>query len=180
MLRNTSEEYGSIHKFLHWFMAMLIIFMLFCGYLMVESNWYNYHKITGLTILTLAIIRLIWALSNSKPKYPEKMAKYDKTIADIVLVLLYVCMLLIPLSGWLMATTHGQPPHIGNFYLPFPGVPVDIHLGSIFFFIHNKLVIVLIVLLVMHLIGVIQHHFIHKDNILIRMLPSCCKSAKKK
>lgn len=171
MLKNTLQNYGSLSKFFHWTIALLIIFMLFLGFLMVGQKILTLHQLTGLTILTLATFRLIWILSNPHPRLPPDVTRFDKVLARSVQGLLYVCMFGMPLSGWAMSTAFGFNPHIGNFYLPMPGIPNDQSLGLIIKNIHNTMALVLIGLIALHIAGALKHYFIDKDGVLESMLP---------
>lgn len=170
MLRNTRANYGSLSKFFHWTIAILIIFMLFLGFLMVGSQ-VTIHQIIGLSILTLAALRLIWILINPHPQLPAHIPGYEKFAARAVQALLYVCMFGMPLSGWAMSTALGFIPHIGNFNLPMPGISINETTGGFFESIHNTLALILIGLLVLHVAGALKHFFIDKDNVLQNMLP---------
>ena len=57
-------SYGKFAKFLHWTMATLILLNYILGLTLEKSNLYNFHKQTGLTILVLLIIRVIWRLTS--------------------------------------------------------------------------------------------------------------------
>jgi cytochrome b561 len=171
MLKNTLENYGSVSKFFHWIIALLIIGMLFLGYFMVGQKILTLHQLIGLSILTLATCRLIWIISNTHPRLPSTVSRLDKLAARSVQVLLYVCMFGMPLSGWAMSTAFGFIPHIGTYYLPMPGISVDQSLGIFLENIHNTLAIILIALIGLHVAGALKHYFIDKDSVLQSMLP---------
>src|SRR5260221_689168 len=102
-LKNTLTTYGSITKFLHWLIFILIVGMLTYGYLLedVPKNYqglaYNIHKLTGLTILSLMVLRLIWALVNPKPilKFSNS---FEKFMERLVHWLLYAVIIMMPLA----------------------------------------------------------------------------------
>ncbi|MCX8514613.1 MAG: cytochrome b [Burkholderiales bacterium] len=171
MLSNTENSYGSLTKFFHWTIAFLIIFMLFCGYLMTGLKWLNYHKLIGLTIFSLAVLRVIWTLINKQPKLPQSMPLYEKILAHTVQFLLYVFMLGMPLSGWAMASAFGQAPHVFGVQFSMPFIAINPQLGIIFEQIHNTAAIALITVLGLHLVGALRHHFLIKDDVLKKMLP---------
>jgi len=171
MLTNTRSSYGSVAKFFHWTVALLIIGMLIFGYLMVGLTALTVHKFIGLAILTLATFRLLWMLFNPHPQLPAGNPLLDTIAARGAQALLYVCMFGMPLSGWAMATGFGVPPHIGTLTLAMPGINIDHSIGSLFETIHNTLAIGLIVILCLHVLGALKHYFIDKDNVLQKMLP---------
>jgi len=171
MLKNTPTQYGSVSRFFHWIIALLIIGMLIFGYLMTGLSLLNIHKCIGMFILTLAAVRLIWTLFSTHPKLPENNPKLDTIAARTVQVLLYVCMFGMPLSGWAMATAFGEAPHIYNLNFPMPGIGINQDLGSIAESIHGTLAIILIILLCLHALGACKHFLIDRDNVLESMLP---------
>ena len=173
MLTNTREIYGSISKFFHWLIALLIITMLFLGFLMIGQKAVNLHQLTGLTILALAAFRLIWSIFNQHPRLPNTVSTLEKIAARGVQGLLYLCMFGIPLSGWAMSTAFGFAPHIANMNLSMPGIPIDQQLGSFLETVHNTLAFVLIALISLHILGALKHQLIDKDSQVLRsMLPS--------
>ena len=177
MLKNSSERYGSVAKFFHWLIALLIFTMLFLGYLMQGLAVVNVHQIIGLTILTLVACRLIWKLFNPYPQLPPTVSKIEKIGAKTAQAGLYICMFGMPLSGWTLSTAFGTIPHIGNIMLPAPWIGNNQALGHFFQSIHNTLAIVLMALIFMHVMGALKHQFIDKDpTVLKSMLPSFKKN----
>jgi cytochrome b561 len=80
-------------------------------------------------------------------------------------------MLAIPLSGWLMSSAKGfQTVYLG--VLPLPDlIGKDKELGDLLKTVHAALNTGLLALLGAHVAAALQHHFIDRDDILIRMLP---------
>lgn len=172
MIRNNEKEYGTVAKFFHWLIALGIITLLSMGYIMEGRAVVNIHQLIGLTVLTFAVPRIIWKLMNRDPKLPDGLLKIEKIAAKTVQVLLYVCMFAMPISGWIMGTAYGLIPHIGDFYMPFPGVGNDQELGNIFSNIHYCTSFALLGLFGMHVAGALKHTFIDKDPSVIKsMLP---------
>lgn len=172
--RNSSSAYGSIAKSFHWIIALLVIIMLFVGYFM--GGWgvaaiFNLHKLTGLTILLLVVMRVIWVLQNPRPNLPASVSKIEKFAAHTVQGILYLCLLLMPLSGWAMSTAFGYFPHIGAWVIPMPGIPIDHEFALFFAQMHGIMALILIAFICLHTLGALKHHFIDKDNVLKNMLP---------
>lgn len=172
MLKNTEREFGSVAKFFHWVIALLIIGMLCYGYIMQGIDATNLHQVTGLCILILAAVRIVWRFFNPAPKLPASLLTIEKFAAHTVQALLYLCMFLMPITGWMMSTAYGLIPHIGSFEIPMPGIENDQSFGHMIENIHNTCAVVLIVLICMHVAGALKHHFIDKDPSILRsMLP---------
>ncbi|HLB42907.1 MAG TPA: cytochrome b [Gammaproteobacteria bacterium] len=176
MFSNTSTTYGSVAKFFHWLVFILLLCMITFGYFLddVPEDYkgiaYNTHKLTGLTILSLMLLRACWALMNPKPKLPASDPLWQRLGARIVHLLLYVVVIAMPLAGWVGSSAAGRSPHLGDFKLDLP-VAQSKALVDTAFNIHGYLAITIIILGSLHILAAFYHHFIEKDNILRRMLP---------
>jgi|AntRauTorcE11897_2_1112592.scaffolds.fasta_scaffold02503_7 cytochrome b561 len=178
-IRNTSTYYGSLTKLFHWTIALLVIGMLFAGEYMHELEAtpfkfevYSWHKSIGLLVLSLVMLRLIWRLITPPPGFITAQTKdWEIKLAYLIHFLLYLCLFLMPLSGWLMASAEPNPdPTIYGFDLPQLIEP-DKTMKALFSETHSIIASALIALISLHVLGALKHHFINKDRTLIRMLP---------
>ncbi|MBB70880.1 MAG: cytochrome B [Legionellales bacterium] len=175
-LRNTDSTYSPVTKFLHWILMIVVPIMLCVGAFMgdLPREWkgtvYNLHKLTGLTVLCIMILFVLWALINPKPKYPDSMAKWECFLACVTRYMLFAAVIIMPLSGWIMSTVANKLPHIGDLMLAMPGIPADKDLGQVSNKVHEFFGWLIFGLLVLHLLGALKHHFIDKNNILTRMV----------
>jgi cytochrome b561 len=181
MLRNTFYSYGAVSKFLHWLTAVCVLLMLLVGYFMddisspaLQNQVYNLHKLMGLFILFLMLVRLIWRLTNPLPWMPPRMNRLETAFARLIQRLFYPVLILMSLAGWAMSTAFGYPPHIGILNLPLPGLAQHANWAPFLAKAHETLGYVIIGLLSLHVAGALKHFFINKDGILQRMLPRCC------
>lgn len=175
-------RYDSVAVTLHWLIAALIILMLAVGLVMeglpvsIKFVVYNLHKSTGITIIGLSIFRLVWRLLNPPPTLPADMSRSQKFLAHTAHWMLYGFMITMPISGWLMVSALPQYPIVffGLGEAPFLPMPqlADPKAASAFLkSIHETLADGALVLLAMHIGAALQHHFIKRDTILLRMLP---------
>ena len=133
------------------------------------------HKLSGMMILALMTVRLLWALQNVKPELPEAMPTWERIAERAVHGILYLALFLMPISGWIMSTAAGRPPGYYNvFNIPLPGIPQSEAIGGFFNTMHKTLAWVLVIFVTIHILAALKHHIINKDNTLRRMLP--CKS----
>jgi cytochrome b561 len=66
-----------------------------------------------------------------------------------------------------------QYPALSIFGIPLPGiVPENQPYAAVTFFVHFSLALVLVALAALHIAAALFHHFIRKDGVLSRMLPS--------
>ena len=178
MLTNTHQQYGSVSQFFHWVIFLLVSLMIICGFVMekLPESWqamvYLVHKSTGLLILGLMLLRLLWRWINKTPTLPNTMPTIQKMGARIIHALLYVILFVISLSGWIMSTAAGRiPTFYGLITVPFPGVALNKHLAENAANAHEAFISIFLFLLMLHVLASIKHHFIDHDDILQRMLP---------
>lgn len=175
-IKNTTSTYGSVTKFLHWLIAFLVIIMLCIGYLLddikdkeVFRQAVNIHKLTGLTILILMMIRLIWALVNPKPAL-HKVPRWQLFAERFVHWSFYIVLIAMPLSGWIMSVAGKHSPHLFSWEINLP-VPQSKFISDTFLNVHSTLAVIIIVLITIHVLAAFYHFFFKKDKVLQRMMP---------
>lgn len=181
MWRNTSQGYGAISKLFHWVIFVLLFCMIVFGYFLedVPEDYqglaYNVHKLTGLTILVLMILRLFWTITNPKPELPVATTLWQRVAERLVHWSLYVAVIGMPLAGWIGSVAAEHPPHLGSWIIGLPIAPSK-SLADNAFDVHGYLAIAIIVLVGIHVAAALYHHFVRKDDVLRRMLPcsQCC------
>ncbi|MEO7916282.1 MAG: cytochrome b/b6 domain-containing protein, partial [Dokdonella sp.] len=114
-LTSNDARWGSIARFFHWLMALLILGNGALGLYMHELSpsmdkisIYAIHKSIGLTVLALLLLRLSWRWFDPRPR-DLPMPRWQKLAAHAAHGALYLLMLAIPLSGWLFNSAHGYP-----------------------------------------------------------------------
>lgn len=178
-LRNTALNYGSVSKILHWLIFIFVTVMIIVGNFMddipdklIRGTVFMAHKWLGLFVLTLMILRVIWALLNPKPQLPYHLPKFQQFGAHAMHVTLYLLLIAMPLTGWIMSSAAGKAPALFGYALAFPGIPVDKPLSSLNATLHFYLGWTIVVLVSLHSVAALKHHFIDKNNVLKRMLPN--------
>jgi cytochrome b561 len=177
-LRNTRDSWGSIAKTFHWVIAVLVLFMIALGWtanLMPRSplriELFAFHKSTGLVILTLMSARLLWRLVNPVPILPPTLKGWEKAVATATHWLMYAVVFVMPISGYIITTAANVPfKFYKTFSVPMLVAP-DRALAHQAADIHEWGFWVLATLLALHISAALRHHFILRDNTLVRMLP---------
>jgi cytochrome b561 len=169
-------RYSTPAVVLHWLVALLILAGFPLGIYMVDLplspdklRLYSYHKWIGVTVFVLVAVRLGWRLTHTPPPLPEGMAAWQRRASAIVHGLLYVLMIAIPLSGWLMSSAKGfQTVWFG--VLPLPDLlQKDRELGDVLAGVHKALNFTLLALVILHVAAALKHHFIERQPFLQRM-----------
>ncbi len=172
------NHYTATAKTLHWLMALLLVGLVTLGVYMHELplsprklQLYSWHKWAGVTVFLLVALRLAWRLGHRPPALPGTMPRFLRRVASATHGLLYLLMFAIPLSGWLMSSAKGfQTVYFG--VLPLPDLLAkDAALGDALQQLHFGLNLLFAVLVIGHAGAALKHHFIHRDDILARMLP---------
>jgi cytochrome b561 len=172
-------QYTGTAKVLHWLMALLIIGLFALGQYMSDLSMsprklllYSWHKWVGVTVFFLLLVRIGWRVTHQPPALPEQMSKLQRLASHIGHALLYLLMLAIPISGWLMSSAKGyQTVWFG--VLPIPDMlGKDKQLGDALAELHGALNGLLMLIVVVHVLAALKHHFIDRDHVLRRMLPS--------
>jgi cytochrome b561 len=161
---------------LHWLVALLIFVGFPLGVYMHELplsptklQLYSYHKWIGITVLMLAGLRVVWRLTHRPPPLPDSVVRWQRQASAVVHGLLYVLILAIPLSGWLMSSAKGFPV-VWFGVLPLPDlIGKDKALGDLLVEVHETLNFTLLALVVLHVGAALQHHFIERQPFLQRM-----------
>lgn len=181
---DSNEQSASLHytgtaKVLHWLVALIIIGLFVLGQYMSDLSMsprklqlYSWHKWFGVTVFLLVLVRLGWRLTHQPPRLPAQMPKLQQLASHVGHMTLYGLMLAIPISGWLMSSAKGyQTVWFG--VLPIPDLlGKDKLLGDLLAELHGALNGLLMFIVVIHVIAALKHHFIDRDDVLKRMLPS--------
>ena len=173
-----SIDYTRTAVALHWLVAAGLAAALAVGFYMVDLplspfklQIYSWHKWAGVTIFLLVFVRLVWRLKHGAPESPANMPAWQQAVADYTHRALYVLMVAIPLTGWLMSSAKGfQTVYFG--ILPLPDlVDKNKELGHTLALVHEALNFTLVALVLAHAAAAVKHHFVNRDEVLARMLP---------
>jgi cytochrome b561 len=132
---------------------------------------YSWHKWAGVTIFLCVLLRLLWRLLHRPPELPAGMPAWQRKAAEATHVLLYLLMVAVPLSGWLMSSAKGfQTVWFGM--VPLPDLlDKNKELGDLLQEVHEVLNFTMAGLVLAHLGAALKHHFIDRDDVLVRMAP---------
>lgn len=176
---NSNVRYTAPAIALHWLMAWLIIAVYFLG-LSIDAlpvgpdrilvvGW---HKWLGVTIAFLWGFRVLWRAGHRPPALPASSPAWQNAASHLVHVALYLLMIAIPVSGWLMSSAKGYTTNFfGLFDLPNL-LMKDKELGHTLKEVHEVLANSLMALVGLHIAAALKHQLVDKDNLLGRMRPA--------
>lgn len=185
MLKNSATEYGLVSKTLHWLMAAIILVLIFVGIYMAglpketaeekqaAFQLYDLHKSFGVIAFLLIALRLVWMFVSPAPKLPSVFAPKERVIVKALQGLLYLLMIVLPLSGVLMSNAGGHPINVfGLFEMPAL-IGESKAVGGFAHEVHEIMGWAMLVIIVLHTAGAIKHRLKDKggeSDILKRML----------
>lgn len=180
---NTGDSWGTPAKFFHWLIAALILAQIALGLTAVnwplsplKLNLFVWHKSIGMMILALVVLRLLWRLANAVPSLPPDTTDWERRAAHASHFLLYVAMIALPVTGWIISSTSGIPFRI-FWWIPLPAIAaVDSTVEALAKLAHFSLFTLLAALLLVHVGAALRHHYVKRNDVLARMLPFSGKS----
>jgi cytochrome b561 len=181
--RNTANRYGSLSIGIHWFMLLLFIAVYACIELREmfpkgsdpREALKTWHYMLGMLVLVLVWLRIAARFSGPTPDIRPKPPAWQELSAKLLHLALYALMIVMPLTGWLMLNAGGKP-------VPFFGLELPLLLGEDKQFaktlkeIHETVGYAGYFLIGLHTLAALYHHYVMRDNTLLRMLPSRSKT----
>ena len=171
---------------LHWIVGALILVNIALAW-----TWPNVadgavrplidtHKSIGVTVLGLVAMRLLWRWTHTPPPLPAHHKPWERRAAHWTHVALYVLMVAMPLSGWIMDSAWDKAaanpmPYFGLFTFPRIGVvmALDPHtkkqIHDAMQATHELSAKLLYALFALHVAGALKHQYLDKDRELARM-----------
>jgi len=174
-----SSRYTTAAIVFHWIVAILALTMIGLGIFMTDvpkgnpdrAFYFNLHKSIGVTTALLVLIRLWWRAKNPPPPLPASMSGWEVQASKISHALLYMCLIVMPLSGFAATqfTKYGVN-YFGLFKIPPMGSENKL-VYELLQGIHGVTATLLIALVVIHVLAAFKHLLIDRDKVFQRMLP---------
>lgn len=175
---NTKQRFGRISIALHWLMAFMLIGLYLLGLYMVDLGYYDpwyhdslsIHKAVGILAAILLVIRYLWARLQPRPMHLNPEKTVNTLAAKAAHALLYLLMFVLVISGYLISTSKGQGIDVFGWF-EFPALLAEnAERGELAGDVHDIAATGFIVLVGLHAAASLIHHFVFKDNTLLRML----------
>ena len=173
-LSNNLTEYGSISKIFHWLSAAALLIQIPLGFYLVDLDFSekrlaieSIHVLLGITIFYLIVLRLIYKLFNPTPSLTSSIFPGQKMIAKLNHIFLYISILTISISGALKKLFNGEILDMLFFNIE---IKDNFDLAELFYDIHIVGNYTLISLISLHILAVITHKILFKENLLKKIL----------
>lgn len=171
-----NERFSPLQRALHWVMAICILAMLFIGVGMVSTVKPEYltlvsiHKPLGITILILALIRLVVRITRGAPPLPADMPMPMKLAAKLSHYVFYALMIALPLLGYGMLSAADYPVVVAGMRIPSL-LPHSNSLHTLLWNAHRFLALCFFALIVVHLAAALFHALVRRDGVFHAMAP---------
>jgi cytochrome b561 len=183
-LKNTGRRYGSLSIAMHWLMLVLLVAVYAAINLQdiapkgseLRAGLKTWHFMLGLTVFLLVGARLVIRLaSGAAPPIEPRVSRWQLVAAHAMHVALYAFMIAMPLLGWLALSADGKP--IPFFGLELPGlIWPDKGLAKSLEEVHETIGVLGYYLIGLHALASLFHHYVMRDDTLVRMLPGARRS----
>ncbi|MBZ5488270.1 cytochrome b [Halomonas aquamarina] len=176
MWRNTHRRWGAVSIVFHWLSAFTVIGLFALGWWMTGlgyyDSWYNFgpwiHRSIGILLLMATAARVLWRLLQPTPV--GEGSRLEKLAAHLGHIALYMILLLVLGSGYLISTANGRGISVFGWF----DVPALVHglpnQASIAGDIHWYSALALVILAAGHALAAFKHHWVDKHDTLIRMI----------
>ena len=176
--KNTTTRYGSLSIGLHW--LMLLLFIAVYGTIELRELFEKgsdprealktWHFMLGMLVFVLVWLRIAARLSGPTPAIVPEPVAWQQLASRLMHLALYVLMIAMPISGWLLLSAAGKP--IPFFGLELPAlIGENKDLAKQIKELHEFFGTAGYFLIGLHALAALQHHYMVRDNTLTRMLP---------
>jgi cytochrome b561 len=170
---NEADRYGQVSRFLHWTIAILFIALIPMGIFAsiipegtsFRNAYYVVHKTIGVVVIGLVFVRLVWNRLSPRPALDAALKPTERKLAKFAHGALYVAMVAVPITGFVMTSFHGYPTFF--FAWEFGPVWASSDSATIAWGSFHKYLLPTLVYLILgaHIAGALKHRFIdgHKQ-----------------
>ena len=174
----TAERYTRTAIVLHWLIAAAIVGQIAFGWYLQQvprktpdrTVYVNFHKSTGMLIGLLILARIAWRLAHRPPPLPASMPAWERRAAQANHVLLYACMVIMPLAGYTASNFSKFGVKFFNAVTLPPWGADDRSVYAFFNGLHVATSYVFVALIALHIAAALKHAVFPQHAILRRML----------
>ena len=174
-----THHYTALAKFLHWLVAGGIVLQYILAELaenaehaerrVAQLGLLANHKSVGMTVLMLAILRVIWRTANRAPALPTSMPRWQIGASHVSHILLYMLIFLVPLTGWLMSSASAYSVSWFNLF-QFPDlIGSNAEAKESLKAVHELFANLLFVVAIVHVAAACKHALLDRDGVMSRI-----------
>lgn len=177
-MTQTATRYNGLAQAFHWIVALLVITQFALAWSIPDGplsatgkQILDLHMSIGATVLTLMVLRLLWRETHAVPPPPADLPRWQQVLSRTVQLLLYLVLIIQPLSGWFSASASGHTVRLfGGYDLP-PLFAPSKQAGDTAMSFHAAVSTAILALVGLHVLGALRHAIFLRDGVMDRMLP---------
>lgn len=171
-------RYSKTAVVLHWLLVVALVVQVGLGWQLegiprgaaARALYVNFHKSTGMIIGLIILLRLYWRLSRPAPPLPDVMPGWERAAAHGSHVLLYLCMIVMPLSGYVASNFSKFGV---NFFNAIKLAPWGAENPAVYKALNATHVVtsyLFVAVIALHVLAAVRH-LVKRDGIFSRMWP---------
>ncbi|AHL35078.1 cytochrome B561 [Pseudomonas brassicacearum] len=176
--KNSQSRYSTVTVTLHWLMLVLLAVVYACiefrgifpkgsgGRTLIKEA----HFMLGLTVFVLVWLRLFARSMGKAPAIFPASPVWQTVLARLMHWALYLFMIAMPLLGWLITSAEGHQVMFYGFDLPLL-IDQDKDFAKRLEGWHVLGGTIGYWLIGLHALAGLYHHYVVRDNTLLRMMP---------
>lgn len=177
-LINTLDNYGLVSRILHWALALLILGLVWLGWVMMDMGYYDpwyqaaitAHETLGMLVLALAAFKLVWMAWAGSPAAQPELKPWERAASGLAHWVLILMMVVIPVTGYLTSTSDGAGVMMFDWFEVPALVPVSTALRDWSIDVHYYAAYGVFYLAILHAAAALKHQFIDGHRTLRRMI----------
>ena len=162
---------------LHWLIGIALLAEVVFGLYLRElakgsplrGPAVNLHKSIGLVVGVAILVRLVWRFTHRPPSLPSDVPRWQSMAARANHTAMYVCMLVIPLAGYVASNFSKYGIKFFNRWVLPPWGPDSPAIYTALNNLHDIAAYVLMALVVVHVAATLKHAWIDRDRPFARL-----------
>jgi cytochrome b561 len=175
---DSAARYSKTAIFLHWTLVIALLAQIGFGWFLGEvprgtparTVYVNLHKSTGMLIGLVILLRLYWRLTHPAPPLPAAKPAWERLAARWSHALLYVCMIVMPASGYIASNFSKYGVNFFNSIKLAPWGTENAALYAAFNTTHLVTSWLFVGLITLHVLAALRH-LAANDGVFDRMWP---------
>ncbi len=172
------KKYGSVQIFFHWAVFILIVVayaaMELKGFATrggsLRAQLLTIHYTAGVSVLLLMLFRMVVKGFSTAPDIVPEPPQWQLFFAKLIHVILYIMFIGLPLLGVLSLYFGGKEWTFVSYVMPISDAPNG-RLQLVLKNLHELIANTGYFIIGLHALAALFHHYVVRDNTLIRMLP---------
>jgi cytochrome b561 len=177
-IESPPQRYGALSIGMHWLMLALLVAVYACIELRglypngsdMREAMKAWHFMLGLSVFALLFVRIALRVAGRTPPIVPTPPQWLHRLAGLGHLAIYAFLLVMPLLGWLVLSAADKPVPFFGMQLPALVGP-DKALARQLEEIHETIGTIGYYLIGLHAAAALFHHYVMRDDTLLRMLP---------